>query len=82
MVDEPTDSAGLGGDKKVKAAHFYILPKVHKSVDNPPGRPLVSSNQCPMERASAFVSFHLKPLVSARPSYIIARGLEEFSFQT
>ena len=66
-------------ETKVKAAHFYILPKIHKSLDNPPGRPIVSSNQCPTERISPIVDLHLKPLVSALPSYI--RDTKDFLFK-
>ena len=66
-------------ETKVKSAHFYILPKIHNSLDNPPGRPIVSSNQCPTERISAFVDLHLKPLVSALPSYI--RDTKDFLFK-
>ena len=54
----------------MKPAHFYTLPKIHKRLQNPPGRPIVSSNRCPTERISAYVDLHLKPLVSSLPSYI------------
>ena len=60
-------------ETKVKPAHFYTLPKIHKRLDNPPGRPIVSSNRCPTERISAYVDLHLKPLVSSLPSYIQKR---------
>ena len=46
------------------------LPKIHKRLDIPPGRPIVSSNPCPTERISAYVDQHLKPLVSSLPLYI------------
>ena len=57
-------------ETKVRSPHFYTLPKIHKSIENPPGRPIVSSYQAPTERISAFVDLVLKPLVQKLPSYI------------
>ena len=57
-------------ETKVRVPHFYTLPKIHKSLDNPPGRPIVSSNNAPTERISAFVDKQLQPLVTSLPSYI------------
>ena len=57
-------------EKKPKAARFYLLPKIHKSITSPPGRPIISSNGCPTERISAFVDTLLKPLVTTVPSFI------------
>ena len=53
-----------------RTASFYLLPKVHKSLSSPPGRPIVSSNGCPTELISAFVDTILKPLVTNVPSFI------------
>ena len=49
---------------------FYMLPKIHKRLVNPPGRPIVSGNGCPTERISQFVDFFLQPTVKELPSYI------------
>jgi hypothetical protein len=49
---------------------FYLLPKIHKDQDNPPGRPIVSSNQHPTENLSLFVDEHLKAHVQDIPSYV------------
>ena len=57
-------------ETKPRTPHFYTLPKIHKRKDNPPGRPIVSSNRSPTERISAFVDLVLKPLVVNSPSYI------------
>ena len=57
-------------EAKVRPQHFCTLPKIHKSLQDPPGRPIVSSNCAPTERISAFGDFHLKPLAVTLPSYI------------
>lgn len=49
---------------------IYILPKIHKGVTPPPGRPIVSGCGSPTERISAFVDSHLQPLVKDLPSHI------------
>ena len=53
-----------------RSARFYILPKIHKNKDNPPGRPIVSAISHPTEHISQFVDAHLNPLVPKLPSYI------------
>ncbi len=49
---------------------FYLLPKIHKGITPPPGRPILSANDSPTERISEFVDFFLRPLVELLPSYI------------
>ena len=53
-----------------KCSRFYILPKLHKNRDKPPGRPIVSANGHPTERISQFVSDILNPLVFKLPSFL------------
>ena len=53
-----------------RPARFYILPKIHKNKDNPPGRPIVSASSHPTECISEFVDYQLNPLVPKLPSYI------------
>ncbi|CAJ0937732.1 unnamed protein product [Ranitomeya imitator] len=48
---------------------FYMLPKVHKDVHRPPGRPIVSSIGSLCEKACTYVDFFLQPLVLNLPSY-------------
>ena len=57
-------------DPKYRTPQFYMLPKIHKKLDNPPGRPIVSGNGCPTERISQFVDYFLKPIVQNTESYI------------
>ena len=56
--------------KKERTSLFYMLPKIHKRITNPPGRPIVSGNGCPTERISQLVDFFLQPTVQELPSYL------------
>ena len=56
--------------KKERTSLFYMLPKIHKRLTNPPGRPIVSGNGCPTERISQLVDFFLQPTVQELPSYL------------
>ena len=53
-----------------RTPQFYLLPKIHKSITDPPGRPIVSSNDSPTEKISHLVEVILKPLVPKIRSYI------------
>ena len=53
-----------------RPAKFYILPKIHKSLNNPPGRPIMSANGHPTELLSQYIDIHLKQHVPGIPSYI------------
>ncbi|KAL2099357.1 hypothetical protein ACEWY4_005837 [Coilia grayii] len=48
---------------------FYTLPKVHKSLINPPGRPIVAGIGGLTEKISSFVDTFLKPYVLSLPSF-------------
>ena len=47
---------------------WYFLPKIHK--ENITGRPIVSGNNSPTEKISAFVDEHIKMMVPLIPSYV------------
>ena len=53
-----------------RTSKFYLLPKIHKNKIPPPGRPIVSANNCPSERISQFVDHFIQPLVPTLPSYL------------
>lgn len=62
---------------------FYGLPKIHKSLIDPPLRPIVSSIGCLTEPPSQYLDFFLKKYVCEVPSYLgdtsnILRLLETF----
>ena len=53
-----------------RTAQLYLLPKIHKGKQPPPGRPVVSANGCPTEKISEFVDSFVKPYVPIIKSYI------------
>ncbi|XP_078524701.1 uncharacterized protein LOC144797794 [Lissotriton helveticus] len=53
-----------------KTPAFYGLPKVHKSLENPPLRPIVASIDSLLEPLSQYADRFLKPLVEQQKSYI------------
>ena len=55
---------------KPRTAQLYLLPKIHKGTKPPPGRPVVSANECPTERISELVDHFLKPDIRRIRSYI------------
>jgi hypothetical protein len=57
-------------DFKPRTARFYLLPKIHKGVTPPPGRPIISGNNCPTERISQFVDFFIKDIATKGKSYV------------
>ncbi len=53
-----------------RTALLYLLPKIHKNATNPPGRPIVSGNDCPTEKISQMLDIILQPFVPKIKSYI------------
>ena len=53
-----------------KRGRFYLLPKIHKRLQNVPGQPVISNSGYYTENISAFLEFHLKPLAQKVKSYI------------
>ena len=53
--------------RKPRCSIFYMLPKIHK-VGNP-GRPIVSTCNCPTELISSYGDDVLQPIVSQLPSF-------------
>ena len=46
-----------------RTPEFYMLPKIHKSLENPPGRPIISGNDSPTEKISQMIDIILQPFV-------------------
>ena len=53
-----------------RTPRFYTLPNIQQAARPPPGRPILSANQCPTESISEFVDFFLKPTISHLKSCI------------
>ena len=70
MTDETTAKWGLVEQNHVACHRFYTLPKIHKTLDHPPGRPIVSGINGPTEKVSKLVDFWLQDIVTKLPSHI------------
>ena len=44
-------------------ANFSLLPKIHKRLENVPGRPIISNCGDPTEKGSEYLDFHLKSIM-------------------
>ncbi len=51
-------------------AFLYVSPKIHKNLQQPPGRPIVSGIGSLTERISSFVDFHIKDFVPTLRSFV------------
>ena len=56
--------------EKPRTSQFYLLPKIHKRLRKPPGRLIVSVNDCPTGRISQFVDFFSQPLLYHNRSHL------------
>lgn len=48
----------------------YIIPKVHKSITNPPGHPIITDIGGPLERVGKYLDNLIKETVTELPSYV------------
>ena len=55
--------------KATNLGKFYLLPKIHKRLENVPGRPVISNCGASTEKASEFLDFHLKSIMQNGASY-------------
>nr|XP_054749718.1 uncharacterized protein LOC129255387 [Lytechinus pictus] len=65
--DLPKNATNLIQDNP-RCSTFYLLPKIHKA--NTPGRPIVSTCNCPTELVSQYLDSILAPLVTQLPTYV------------
>ena len=49
---------------------MYLLPKIHKQLENVPGRAVIFNRGKPTEKVSEFLDYHLKPTMQSAKSYI------------
>ncbi|XP_056425851.1 uncharacterized protein LOC130367455 [Hyla sarda] len=67
-------------------ALFYHLPKIHKNLEHPPGRPIISGIGCLTSQLSHFLDLYLQEIVITLPSYLkdsasLIRDLKEIQWQ-
>ena len=53
---------------------IYLLPKIHKILNDVPRRPVTSNCGSPTEKLSGFLDHHLQPVMKAGKSYIKDTG--------
>ncbi|CAJ0927185.1 unnamed protein product [Ranitomeya imitator] len=53
---------------------FYILPKIHKSLEHPPGHPIVASTESILSPLAIFLEKILTPLIRTLPSFLLDTG--------
>ena len=56
--------------KVTNLGKFYFLPKIHKHLENVPGRSIISNCGALTEKASEFLDSHLKSVMQNGASYI------------
>ena len=56
--------------RECRTPNLYLLPKIHKGITPPPGRPILSANGCPTEKISQFVDHFLKEIATKHKSYV------------
>ena len=56
--------------KSANLGKLYFLPKIHKRLENVPGRPVISNCGTHTEKVSEFLDHHLKSVMQAGKSYI------------
>ena len=53
--------------ERAEFGRFFLLPKIHKRLANVLERPIISNNNTVTENISAYMDYHLKPLVPNIP---------------
>ena len=57
-------------NREPRTANLYLLPKIHKGITPPPGRPICSANGSPTEKISQLVDHFLNPPTTQQKSYV------------
>ena len=56
--------------KQCKLCRFYLLPKIHKRLQNVPGKSVISNCGSATKQISEFVDFHLQHVIFSLPCVI------------
>ena len=56
--------------KSLNLGRFYLLPKIHKSLVEVPGKPVVSNCGTSTERITEFVDYHINPILKVLPAVL------------
>ena len=67
-IDDSVQSYLMRDTKRTP--QLYLLPKIHKGINPPPGRPIISANGCPTEKISEFVDHFLNPTLKHLRSFV------------
>ena len=70
FINDKTKDWAITNEGEVSCHRFYTLPKIHKSLTDTPGRPIVSGVNGPTEKLSKLVDSWLQDTVQKVPSYI------------
>ena len=57
---------------------MYLLPKIHKRLENVPGRPVISNCGTPTEKVSEFLDYHLKPVICGQSGRFYIKDSGDF----
>ena len=68
IIDDELAELLIVDDSKPGNIHF--LPKIHKNITPPPGRPICNTINTPTMNLSGWVDIQLQPLVRNLPSYL------------
>lgn len=68
IIDDDTKEFLI--NRTPKTPVFYALPKIHKKITPPPGRPIILGIGCSTEKAGTFIDNTLRPYEIAMPSYL------------
>ena len=60
--------------KATNLGKLYLLPKIHKRLENVPGRPVISNCGTHTEKVLEFLDSQLKPVMQSSRSYIKDSG--------
>lgn len=72
IIDHKTST--FLNNEQPSTPQFYILPKVHKSLIAPPGRPIVAGTNSIFQNLAIFLDKILQPAVMNIPSFLLDTG--------